>query len=113
MCTQRNPIYSECDTEHGIPDPVIFLTPNILTKGSLKENEKMPKSTHDKIREGDQNTNSILKEIRNKIIFWKAIRPFISDKQKIYQKDFILIENENVTSNETEVAGKMNNFFLK
>ena len=67
MCTQGNPIYSECDTVHGIPDPVIFVTPNIPTKGNLKENEKMPKSTHDKIREGDQNTNPILKEIRSKI----------------------------------------------
>ena len=43
--------------------------------------------------------------------FWKAIRPFISDKQKIFQKDFILIENEIETSNATEVAEKMNNFF--
>ena len=45
--------------------------------------------------------------------FCKAIRPFISDKQNIYQEDFILIENENVTSNESEVAEKMNNFFIE
>ena len=66
MGTQRNPIYSECDTEHGIPDPVIFVTPNIPTKASLKENEKMLKSTQDKIREGDQNTNSIFLKIHSK-----------------------------------------------
>ena len=47
----------------------------------------------------------------NKIV-WKAIRPFISDKQKIFQKDFTLVENEIVTSNATEVAEKMNNFFI-
>ena len=45
-------------------------------------------------------------------IFWKAIRHFISDKQKIFQKDFIPVENEIVTSNVTEVAEKMNNFFI-
>ena len=44
--------------------------------------------------------------------FWIAIRPFISDKQNIFQKDFILVENENVTSEATDVAEKMNNFFI-
>ena len=44
--------------------------------------------------------------------FWKSIRPFISDKQKIFQKDFILVENEEVTSSAKEVAEKMNNFFV-
>ena len=44
--------------------------------------------------------------------FWKSIKPFISDKQRICQKDFILLENEIITSNETEVAEKMNNFFI-
>ena len=44
--------------------------------------------------------------------FWQAIRPFISDKQKIYQEDLILVENQKVSSNATEVAEKMNNFFI-
>ena len=44
--------------------------------------------------------------------FWKSIKPFISDKQRICQKDYILLENEIITSNETEVAEKMNNFFI-
>ena len=35
--------------------------------------------------------------------FWKAIRPFIFDKQNIYQKDFIF----------KEVAEKMDNFFIE
>ena len=42
--------------------------------------------------------------------FWNAIRPFISDKQKNFQKDFILVDNGIVTS--TEVAENMNNFFI-
>ena len=44
--------------------------------------------------------------------FWKAIRHFISDKQKKFQKDFILVENENVTSDTTDLAEKMNNYFI-
>ena len=52
---------------------------------------------------------NIFKDNKN---LWKAIRPFISNKQKIFQKDFILVENEIVTSNATEVAEKMNNFFI-
>ena len=43
--------------------------------------------------------------------FWKTIRPFFSDKQKDYQADFTLIDNDEVTSNDNEVAEKFNNFF--
>ena len=40
--------------------------------------------------------------LKNNKKVWKASRPFISDKLKIFQKDFILVENEIVTSNATE-----------
>ena len=43
--------------------------------------------------------------------FWKIIKPFFSDKQKHIQKDFILIEKDEVISEEEEVAEKMNNYF--
>ena len=65
-CAPRETQFTVNVIDDGIPDPVIFVTPNIPTKASLKEKEKMPKSTHDKIREGEQNTNSISKEIRSK-----------------------------------------------
>ena len=45
--------------------------------------------------------------------FWKSIRPFFSDKQKDYQKEFILIENDVVISDENKVAEKMNNYFIE
>ena len=45
--------------------------------------------------------------------FWQRVRPFFSDKQKIIQKEFILIEKDEVITNEKEVAEKMNNFFIE
>ena len=44
--------------------------------------------------------------------FWQRVRPLFSDKQKSVQKEFILIENDEVITNEYEVAEKMNNFFI-
>ena len=44
--------------------------------------------------------------------FWKSIRPFFSDKQKDYQKEFILMDNDEVTSDGIGVAEKLNNYFV-
>ena len=44
--------------------------------------------------------------------FWNSIRPFFSDKQKKYQKELVLIEKDVITSKKTEVADKMNNYFV-
>lgn len=44
--------------------------------------------------------------------FWKTIRPFFSDKQKDYQRVFVLIENDELTSNDKEVAENFNNYFI-
>ena len=35
--------------------------------------------------------------------FWKCIRPFFSEKQKVFQKDIILIEKDVVISDDKEV----------
>ena len=45
--------------------------------------------------------------------FWQRVRPLFSDKQKSIQKEFILIENDEVITNVNEVAEKMNNFFIE
>ena len=42
---------------------------------------------------------------------WKRIKPLFSDKQKAVPKDIILIEKDKVTSENKEVAEKLNNFF--
>ena len=43
--------------------------------------------------------------------FWNCVKPLFSDKQKVVQK-IILIEDENIISNDKEVAEKMNEFFI-
>ena len=40
------------------------------------------------------------------------IRPLFSDKQKDLQHEFILIENDEVISDEQDIAEKMNYFFV-
>ncbi len=44
--------------------------------------------------------------------FWKTIKPLFSDKQKDFQKDFILIDNDEIISDDKLVAEKMNNYFM-
>ena len=43
---------------------------------------------------------------------WKCIRPFFSDKQTDFQKEIILIEKDEITSNAKEVSEKFNNYFI-
>ena len=45
--------------------------------------------------------------------FWQRVKPLFSDKQKSFQRDIILVENEKITSNKQEVAEKLNNFFIE
>ena len=43
--------------------------------------------------------------------FWGSVKPLFSDKQKV-QKKFILIEDNEIISSDTDVAEKMNDFFI-
>ena len=43
--------------------------------------------------------------------FWSAIKPLFSDKVKLRNK-ITLIDNENITSDDKEVAEKLNSFFI-
>ena len=45
--------------------------------------------------------------------FWQRIKPLFSDKQKSLQKELILIDNEEIITDEKEVAEKLNNFFIE
>ena len=45
--------------------------------------------------------------------FWQNIKPLFSDKAKVFNKEIILVEDNNITSNDKEVAEKMNIFFLQ
>ena len=44
--------------------------------------------------------------------FWQRVKPLFSDKQKSQSTDIILIENDITTSNNKDVAEKLNNFFI-
>ena len=45
--------------------------------------------------------------------FWQRVKPLFSDEQKSIQKEYILIENDEVTAKGKEVTEKMNNFFIE
>ena len=43
--------------------------------------------------------------------FWPTIKPFLSNKGNICNKDIILEENDKIINDQTEVATSFNNFF--
>ena len=45
--------------------------------------------------------------------FWKNIKPLFSNKQHILQKNITLVEKDEITSNDKEVAEKLNIFFTE
>ena len=57
------------------------------------------------------NLNMKYDEFKN-LFIWKCIRPFFFDKQKDFQKEIMLIEKKEITSNAKEVSEKLNNYFV-
>ena len=57
-------------------------------------------------------SNLDLKFFDNNKKFWQNIKPLFSDKQNILQKSIILVENDKITSKNSEVANKLNTFFI-
>ena len=57
--------------------------------------------------------NLDLKIFHNNRKFWQNIKPFFSNKQNVLQKNISVMENDNVTSKASEVAGKLNNYFIE
>ena len=45
--------------------------------------------------------------------FWKRIKPLFSEKQKVLQRDIILVDNDKIISDKQKVAEKLNNFFIE
>ena len=45
--------------------------------------------------------------------FWQNVKPLFSNKHEVSQKNIIIIEKETIISNNTEVAEKLNNFFIE
>ena len=57
-------------------------------------------------------TNLNLNIFKDNKTFWKYIRPLFSDKQKVRQRNIILIEVKTVISENSAVAEKLNNYFI-
>ena len=45
--------------------------------------------------------------------FWKSIKPLFSNKQNVSKKNITIVEKDKITSKNSEVAEKLNNFFNK
>jgi len=57
--------------------------------------------------------NLDLKIFKDNKKFWKSVKPLFSNKQNISQKHITIVENENITTIDSEVAEKLNNFFIE
>ena len=45
--------------------------------------------------------------------FWENIKPLFSNKQNVSKRNIIIVEKETITSQNEEVAAKLNNFFIR
>ena len=45
--------------------------------------------------------------------FWQNVKPLFSDKQEVKNRNIIIIENDTVISNKTDLAEKFNNYFIE
>ena len=52
-----------------------------------------------------------IKQVSNNKLFWKSVKPFFSDKGSNSSK-ITLVEENNIVSDEEEIANIMNNYFI-
>ena len=52
-----------------------------------------------------------IKQVSDNKLFWKSVKPFFSDKASNSSK-IALVEENNITSDEEEIANIMNNYFI-
>ena len=45
--------------------------------------------------------------------FWQNVKPLFSNKQNVLQKNITIVEKDKITSKDSEVAEKLNNFFIE
>ena len=54
-----------------------------------------------------------LRILKDNKIFWQTIKPLFSDKQKLLERNIVIIDNKKVYSDNTVVAEKLNTFFVE
>ena len=52
-----------------------------------------------------------IKQVSDNKLFWKSVKPFFSDKGSNSSKITLVTEN-NIISDEEEIANTMNNYFI-
>ena len=57
--------------------------------------------------------NLDLKIMEDNKKFWQCVKPLFSNKHNVFQKNIIIVENDRITSENSEVADKLNNFFVE
>ena len=45
--------------------------------------------------------------------FWRCVKPLFSDKHKAFDRNIVIVENDQIYSDNKEVAEKLNNFFYR
>ena len=85
--------------------------PTEQNKGLYNKQRKYSTNLAKKVKK-DYYNNLDLNIFKDNKTFWKNIRPLFSEKQKGLQHEFILVENDEVISDEQDFAEKMNNLFV-
>ena len=45
--------------------------------------------------------------------FWRRVKPLFSNKQNSLQNNIIIVEKDTITSEDSEIAERLNNFFIE
>ena len=91
---------------------------NILNKNHNDENRRLYKRQRNiclsLLRKEKRNyyNNLDLKIFEDNMKFWRSIKPLFCDKQKILDKNIIILDDGIVYSKNEEVAEKLNNFSI-
>ena len=91
---------------------------NKFNKNSTNKNRELYKKQRNycvsllKKEKKNYYNNLDLKIFEDNRKFWQSVKPLFSDKQDIKNRNIIIIENNTVISNKTDLAEKFNNYFV-
>ena len=92
---------------------------NNLNKNPNEENKRLYKKQRNFCvallkREKKKYYNNLdLRIFKDNQKFWETVKPLFSDKQKLLERNIVIIEDEKVYLGNTVVAEKLNNFFVE
>ena len=58
-------------------------------------------------------SNLDVKILENNQKFWKSVKPLFSGKHKVLEKNIVILDGDQIFSDNLEVAEKLNNFFIE